>query len=65
MIGSFRGGCWFCVKQPLSQLYNIFTNYPDLWEELKKLEKNSNVSFKPNKTLEQIELKFKEKKYGK
>lgn len=56
---SFRGGCWFCVKQRLSQLRNLYENYPELWNKLKELEKDSFNTFRPKQTLEQIERKFK------
>lgn len=56
---SFRGGCWFCVKQRLSQLKNLYENYPELWEKLKELEKDSFNTFRPKQTLEKIEQKFK------
>lgn len=56
---SFRGGCWFCVKQNLKQLNNLYINYPELWKKLKDLEKDSFNTFKPNKTLNDLEKKFK------
>jgi 3'-phosphoadenosine 5'-phosphosulfate sulfotransferase (PAPS reductase)/FAD synthetase len=56
---SFRGGCWFCVKQRLSQLKNLYENYPELWEKLKELEKDSFNTFRPKQTLQKIEQKFK------
>lgn len=59
---SFRGGCWFCVKQSIGQLKNLYRNYPDLWEKLKDLEKDSHNTFKPNMTLTQLEERFKNEK---
>lgn len=60
---SFRGGCWFCVKQNKSQLRNLYRTYPELWEKLKMLEKDSHNTFKPNKTLADFERQFaKERK---
>lgn len=56
---SFRGGCWFCPKQSIGQLKNIYRNYPNLWNILKQLEKDSHNTFKPNKTLEQLEERFR------
>ena len=56
---SFRGGCWFCVKQRLSQLRNLYKNYPELWNKLKELEKDSFNTFRPKQTLEELEEKFK------
>lgn len=56
---SFRGGCWFCVKQRLSQLRNLYENYPELWNKLKELEKDSFNTFRPKQTLAELEEKFK------
>lgn len=56
---SFRGGCWFCVKQNIRQLKNLYHNYPELWNKLKEMEKNSHNTFRPNKTLKQLEDRFK------
>lgn len=56
---SFRGGCWFCVKQRLSQLRNLYENYPELWNKLKELEKDSFNTFRPKQTLAEVEEKFK------
>ena len=56
---SFRGGCWFCSKQRLSQLQRLYEDYPKLWNILKKMEKDSHNTFKPNHTLDELEDKFK------
>lgn len=58
-----RDGCWFCNKQPLASLKDIYTNYPKLWDELKKLELDSSIPFKPNKTLSDIEKSFNKTGY--
>ena len=55
---SFRGGCWFCPKQSMSDLYNLWKDYPQYFEMLEKMEKDSFNSFKPNLTLKQIREKF-------
>lgn len=57
---SFRGGCWFCVKQRLSQLKNLYENYPELWNKLKELEKDSFNTFRTKQTLRELEERFKE-----
>ena len=56
---SFRGGCWFCPKQRLSQLKWLYTEHNDLWNILKDMEKDSFNTFRPNYTLEQLEERFK------
>lgn len=57
--GGFRGGCWFCVKQALADLYELWRDYPEYFNELLELEKDSRNTFKPNLTLKQLEEKFK------
>lgn len=55
---SFRGGCWFCVKQSLPQLKYLYLKYPNLWNTLKDMEKESHNTFKIGKTFEELEIKF-------
>lgn len=56
---SFRGGCWFCPKQGLAQLKFLYKEYPELWNILKEMEKDSHNTFKPNYSLIELEEKFK------
>ena len=56
---SFRGGCWFCPKQRLSQLKWLYQEHNDLWNILKEMEKDSFNTFKPNTTLKDLEERFK------
>ena len=56
---SFRGGCWFCPKQGLKQLKNLYKNYPELFNKLKEMEKDSFNTFRVNKTLNELEERFK------
>lgn len=53
-----RGGCWFCVKQSLANIYDLFMDYPEYFEELKSIEKDSMTFFKPNCSLLSLEQKF-------
>ena len=55
---SFRGGCWFCPKQRLSQLKWLYKEHNDLWNILKDMEKDSFNTFKPNVTLKDLEERF-------
>ena len=59
---SFRGGCWFCIKQNLKQLKWLYETHNDLWNKLKEMEKDSFNTFKINYTIEQLEEKFKKEK---
>lgn len=55
---SKRGGCWFCPNQGYAELAHTKTKYPELWEELRELNKEENVisrGFKYGKTLEEVE----------
>lgn len=45
--GIYRGGCWFCVKQCLADLYCLWKNYPHLYEKLLALEPDSGTNFRP------------------
>ena len=56
---SFRGGCWFCPKQRLSQLKWLYQEHNDLWNILKEMEKDSFNTFRPNTTLKDLEERFK------
>lgn len=58
---SFRGGCWFCVKQSIGQIEMLYNNYPDLFNKLLEMEKDSHNTFKPNYTLEQLKNRFEAK----
>lgn len=55
---SFRGGCWFCPKQSMSDLYELWKNYPNYFNMLVEMEKDSFNTFKPNKTIKQIKQEF-------
>lgn len=55
---SFRGGCWFCPKQRMSQLKHLYKNYPELWNLLKEMEKDSRNTFKIGYTIKDLEEKF-------
>ena len=46
--GIYRGGCWFCPKQCLADLYSLWKAYPDLWQRLCDMEPDSHNTFKPN-----------------
>lgn len=57
--GIYRGGCWFCPKQCLADLYSLWKNYPELFDILIEMEKVSINTFKPNGvTLSSLAEKF-------
>lgn len=55
---SFRSGCWFCPKQSLYDLYNLWKNYNEYFERLLKIEKDSHNTFRPGSTLFEIKERF-------
>ena len=55
---SFRGGCWFCPKQSMSDLYELYLKYPRYFDMLEEMEKDSFNSFKPGKTIKEIREQF-------
>lgn len=44
----YRGGCWFCVKQCLADLYSLWKNYREYYDILAEIEQVSVNTFKPN-----------------
>lgn len=55
---SYRCGCWFCPKQPQGDLYQLWKDYPEYYNMLENMEKDSHNTFKPNETLKQIRQRF-------
>lgn len=56
---SMRGGCWFCHNQSVQQLRSLRKNYPDYWTLMLKWDKDSPVSFRPDKhTVHDFERRF-------
>lgn len=62
---SFRGGCWFCPKQSMWDLYQLYINYPHYFKMLESMEIDSFNTFKPNKTIRQIREQFEKGKIPK
>ena len=56
--GIFRGGCWFCPKQCMSDLHSLWKNYPDLYGKLLAMEPDSHNTFNPKASLAEITAKF-------
>lgn len=62
---SFRGGCWFCGKQRISQLRYLHNNHKDLWNKLKGMEKDSFNAFIKGTTMDKLEERFEKEKEDK
>ena len=57
--GSFRSGCWFCVKQCLADLYELWRDYPERFNLLLDMEKDSQCTFNRNYSLPELQARFK------
>lgn len=56
LYGKFdRLGCWFCPKAGRKGLAAVKAQYPDLWRIMLEMDKDSPVSFKPGKTMREID----------
>ncbi len=55
---AFRGGCWFCPKQCMSDLHSLWKYRPDLYAKLLAMEPDSHNTFKPGTSLAEITAKF-------
>lgn len=58
-----RLGCWFCVKQGLDSLRILRHDYPEYWKMMLDWQKDSEVKFKPNYTIQQLEERFIQEDY--
>lgn len=55
---SKRGGCWFCPSATIKEYAHTKQNYPELWEELRKLSLSDNLvsqGFKYGKTFDEVD----------
>ena len=55
---SFRGGCWFCPKQPMFDLYKLWLEFPHYYAMLERMEKDTHHTFRINSTLADIRKNF-------
>lgn len=58
---TFRGGCWFCVKQSIKQIEYLYNEYPQLFNLLLNMEKDSHNTFKIDYTLRKLKERFENK----
>ena len=54
-----RLSCWCCPMKNLKELKTLYEHYPELWEELKEMDRKSNNQFKSDYSIEELENKFK------
>lgn len=54
-----RVSCWCCPLKSLEELRKLRKHFPDLWEELKDMDKRTWNQFKYNYSVEDLEIRFK------
>lgn len=54
-----RVSCWCCPLKNLKELKTLYTHYPELWEELKEMDKKSYNQFRKDYSVKELEAKFK------
>lgn len=58
--GRTRLGCWFCHNQRIDELRRLRKEYPELWDRLLQLDKDSRMTFKPDATIHDLDKRFAE-----
>lgn len=54
-----RLSCWCCPLKNLKELKILYKYYPELWNELKEMDKKAYNQFRADYSVEQLEEKFK------
>lgn len=55
-----RVSCWCCPLKNLKELKILYKYYPELWQELKEMDKKAYNQFRADYSVEQLEKKFNE-----
>lgn len=53
-----RVSCWCCPMKSLDELRKLRKYFPDLWEELKDMDRRLRNQFKENYSVEDLEIRF-------
>ena len=53
-----RVSCWCCPLQPLQELRKLREHFPNLWEELKDMDKRTWRQFRSDYSVEDLEIRF-------
>ena len=53
-----RISCWCCPLQPIREVRKLYEHFPDLWEQLKDMDNRTWRTFKPNYSVEDLEVRF-------
>ena len=54
-----RVSCWCCPLKSLQELRVLYHKYPDLWQQLKDMDRKAYNQFRPDYSVQQLEEKFK------
>lgn len=53
-----RVSCWCCPLQPLSELRILYERFPELWKELKDMDRRTWRKFRADYSVEELEVRF-------
>jgi 3'-phosphoadenosine 5'-phosphosulfate sulfotransferase (PAPS reductase)/FAD synthetase len=53
-----RVSCWCCPLQPLEELRTLRKHFPELWEELRDMDRRTWRNFKESCSVEELEKRF-------
>ena len=53
-----RLGCFWCPKQPIDSLRQLYRFFPDLWAVLKQMEEDQNRPFQYKRSVKDLEFRF-------
>lgn len=53
-----RVSCWCCPLQPVGELRKLRKHFPELWQQLREMDKQAWVPFKMDKSVEEWEIRF-------
>ena len=53
-----RVSCWCCPLKNQKELKNLYLHFPELWAELKEMDKKAFNQFKRSYSVQQLEEKF-------
>lgn len=58
----FRVSCYLCPLQNLKELRVIYEDFPNLWQEMRDLDKVFDRKFRADYSIKQLEKKFQQKR---
>ena len=61
----YRVSCWCCPLSRIGELNTLYTEFPELWQELKEMNKKSFRKFRSDYSVKELEIKFEDRKKDK